>query len=142
MKTILRWIAVIPGSVAAMLVVNIINGFTVAFIFPDVVDEICKAWFGSLVFVMAAHSIAPRGKFVTALVIGTLYAGCGTMAVLIDIRSPHPQHAVWLQILTTVISIAATVFACCLSHAMEKDSAQKRNPVLKTGNLTCDTTWN
>jgi hypothetical protein len=121
MKSILRWIAVLPGAVVAMIVVNIINGFTVAVIFPEIVDEVCKAWFGSLAFVLAAYYIAPVGKAVTAIVVATTYCAIGLFAMVLDIRSGQPHHPAWFQITTALISVTASVLACALVYSFERD---------------------
>jgi len=73
MKNILRWIAILPGSFIAMILANFLNALTFGFVLPDAVDQIFKSWFGSLAFVGAAHYIAPKGKFVTAIVVASAY---------------------------------------------------------------------
>lgn len=125
-KQILRWLAVLPGAFAAMIFVNIINGFTVAVIFPQVVDDACKSLFGSLAFVLAAYYIAPKGKFVTAVVVATAYCAVGTFAILVALRSGDTKYSGWTMIIMAVISIIASVVACLFAKSFE-DNAQKES---------------
>ena len=110
-----------PGAFAAMILVNILNGLTVAIIFPDFIDEVCKSWFGSLDFVMAAYYIAPSGKVVTAIVVATTYCAIGIFAVVINLRSGQPDHPAWIEITTTVITVVASVLACMMAYSFDKE---------------------
>jgi hypothetical protein len=121
MKNLLRWIAVLPGAVAAMILVNALNGLTVAMIFPVLIDECCKAWFGSLAFVLAAYYIAPKGKFLTAVVVASSYCAIGLFAVLVNIRSGHSDHPIWLQILTAILTVLASVLACTIAWSLDHE---------------------
>ncbi len=121
MITVLRWIAVLPGAFLAMLIVNTINSFTVAYIFPDFFDECSKAWFGSIAFVAAPGYIAPKGKFVTSLVIGTVYCTLGALGVWFDLRAGIHEHPFWRQILWLGLSIAGSVVGCALAHVLESE---------------------
>jgi uncharacterized membrane protein len=126
MKAILRWIAVLPGALAAMILVNILNSLTVGEFTTGFLDECSKAWFGSLAFVLAAYYIAPKGKVVTAIVVATAYCAIGTFAVVIDLRSDAPHHPFWIQVITTALSILASVFACGLAYHFEKEKNTKK----------------
>jgi putative Ca2+/H+ antiporter (TMEM165/GDT1 family) len=120
-KNTFRWILVLPGAIAAMILVNTLNGLTVAMIFPDFIDEVCKSWFGSLAFVMTSYYIAPNGKVVTAIVVATAYCAIGLFAVVIALRSGESHHPAWIEITTTIISIIASVLACLIVYSFDKD---------------------
>ena len=126
MKIILRWIAVLPGAVAAMILVNIINGLTVGEFTTGFLNESSKAWFGSLAFVGAAYYIAPKGKVVTAIVVATAYCAIGVFAVVIDLESDAPHHPFWLQIITAVLSVVASALACVLAYSFDKDARSEK----------------
>ncbi|HZM05056.1 MAG TPA: hypothetical protein VFC44_18805 [Candidatus Saccharimonadales bacterium] len=126
----IRWILILPGAVAAMILVNIINGWTVAVIFPDFVDDCCKSWFGSLAFVCGAAYIAPKGKAITAIVIATAYCSFGLFGVVMSLRSGHADHATWWEILMTVLTVFASVVACMLVWSMDKHKQRAENSQL------------
>jgi hypothetical protein len=125
-KNILRWIALLPGAFAAMILANIINAQTVGVFTIGLIDECSKAWFGSLAFVLAAYYIAPKGKVVTAIVVATAYCAIGTFAVVIDLRSDAPHHPFWTQIITVVLSIVASVAGCGFAYCWEKDKISEK----------------
>lgn len=105
-----------------MILVNIINGLTAAIIFPDTVDECCKAWFGSIAFVLAAYYIAPTGKTITAIVVASVYCGIGVFAVLVGWHENRLTHSLWLTIITTVITVLASIFACYYANSLEEET--------------------
>jgi hypothetical protein len=120
MKNALRWIAVLPGAFLAMLVVNTINWFTAEYVLPDTLDQIGKAWFGSIAFVMAAGYIAPKGKFITSVVVASAYSAIGIFAVILAIANHVQSHPIWLEILTTIVCVFAAVVGCAVIHGVEK----------------------
>ena len=128
MKNVLRWISLLPGCFAAMILVNFINAMTFGFVLPDFVDQCLKSWFGSIGFVLAAYYIAPNGKFLTTIVVASAYCAIGTFAVTIALQSGVAHHPAWLEITTTVISIVASVLACIMCHSFE---SEKKSESLK-----------
>ena len=128
MKTVLRWIGVLPGAILVMLLVNTINALTTGIIFPETVDAICKSWFGSLAFVLAAYYIAPKGKVVTAIVIATAYCVNGTLALFIQLKTGPTEYPAWLLIVSGIITILASISGCILAYCFDKE---KQTELLK-----------
>jgi hypothetical protein len=120
MITVLRWIAILPGAFA-MLLVNTLNALTFGFFLPDFIDQCFKSWFGSMAFVGSAYYIAPKGKVVTTIVVASAYCAIGTFAVLVALRSGQVGHPAWVEITMIVISVIASLLACLVAISFEND---------------------
>lgn len=122
MKPFLRWLAVVPGAIAAMVAVNILNTYAIAWWAPDSLNESIKAWFGSMGLVVAAYYIAPKGKFITSVVVATAYCAIGTFAALLSIKGGESKNPAWLVMVTTALSLGASAVACMVTFSMEKET--------------------
>jgi phosphatidylglycerophosphate synthase len=125
MITVLRWIAVLPGAFAAMILVNTLNALTFGFVLPDFIDQCVKSWFGSMAFVGAVYYIAPKGKVVTTIVVATAYCAFGIFGVLMALRLGEAGRPVWVEITMIVISVAASVLTCLMCREIEQQKVSE-----------------
>ena len=130
MKNVLRWIALLPGAVLAMILVNSFNSIALGYILPDFIpfdftNDLFKSWFGSIAFIAAARYIAPKGKVVTSIVVASAYCSVGTFAVIVAIHTGRLNHPAWEELLMAAVSVLACVNACALIHYFEKENQAK-----------------
>ncbi len=111
----LRWIAVIPCSIVAFILSTLLSGI----ILPqwDILNypsQLISSIAGPVCFVLVGASIAPIGKFTTAIllvIINALFSGVIilTFAVVIN---PTPEIPLWWLIVCNISGVGASILCC------------------------------
>lgn len=121
MNNVLRWALLLPVACVAILVVNGVVVLTIGTLMPEALTECVKSGFGTFGFIAAAYMMAPRGKFITALIVGSGYNAVGIFVIVVNILQGDNQFPVWEEILMISAAVAATAAACSMAHSYESD---------------------
>lgn len=122
-RYILRWVAIIPGAVLAVLVVMFPihwlvmlqyvdhgEGSLKGILNPRTLESLANAFFTPFIFIAAGSAIAPRYKLPTgtflALLLVPLYVWLATF-VLSDIHQGLYTGARWFRLVVTVLLCTA-----------------------------------
>jgi hypothetical protein len=118
MKNVLRWLAVLPGAVAASIVVQFINALLNSFVL-DILMQWWNSWAGTFVLIFAGVYIAPSHKFITAIILTVLYAVFIGAMLAAGFLSKLQSTPLWNLIVCAGISLFAAVISCLLAKEME-----------------------
>jgi hypothetical protein len=121
MKTVLRWVAVLPAAVAASVAVQLLN-ILFGMFFPAFVIQLWNCWIGTAVFVFAGCYTAPRFKFAVGITLSLI------MAMLLGIYLfLGPENHSWFYfLLMAAISLAALVYACVIVKCWETETDENQ----------------
>jgi hypothetical protein len=116
---VLRWIAVLPGAIAAFLFAQV--ALLIASLFMWLPDFVWQLWATVVCPVAALNAaivIAPKYKFAVALAITTLLTGTMfIIAFLVLAGSYTPSQAnKWWFLATCVAGIVAPIWMCVKLH--------------------------
>ena len=115
----LRWVAILPGAVAAFLMaqVAVIIG-NLFWPLPDFLVQLWSAWVCPICFVIAGVYIAPKFKFVVALILTTLMTGIMFITVFLVLTGAYVPGNVnkWWFLFTCVAGIVAPIWICASLH--------------------------
>jgi hypothetical protein len=114
----LRWIAVLPAAILGSLIVQTINALLGYFV-PDVLMQIWNSWSGFLAFVLAGFYVAPKNKFITALVLTVLYSVFIGAFLVLGLNPRYHGTPAWLLIVCGVLSLVGATMSCLLAKEME-----------------------
>jgi hypothetical protein len=119
MGNVLRWIAVLPGAIAAFLVAQVavlIAGLFVSL--PDVVWQFWSAVVCPIAALNAAIVIAPKFKFAVALAITTLLTGTMFVIIFMVLSGFYRPGSVnkWWFLITCAAGIIAPIWTCISLH--------------------------
>jgi hypothetical protein len=113
----LRWIAVLPAAIAGFAVAQItvlIGGLFV----PDFLCQLWSAWVCPIGFVLAGVFVAPKFKFVVALILTTLMTAMMSVTIFLVLSSGRvPLNGnKWWFLFTCVASLVAPIWFCAKLH--------------------------
>ena len=119
----LRWIAVLPGAIVAFLIAQvavIVGSFFMPL--PDFLAQLWSAWVCPIAFILAGVYIAPKFKFVVALILTALMTGMIFVTIFIVLSSGHvPGNAnKWLFLFTCIAGLVAPIWVCAKLHHDEE----------------------
>jgi len=108
----LRWVLVIPLSVAAFCIVLIINAITSLGWFQYPV-QLFNSWAGPIALVATAVWCAPKFKAVSGAVMGLLYASMLVLGIVIMFKHDNIKtFQFWWGIACGLIGIIVALCAC------------------------------
>src|SRR5947199_10330209 len=84
----LRWIAVLPGAIIGFVLAQL--AVIVGSLFmPDFLAQLWSAWVCPIAFILAGVYIAPRFKFVVALILTALMTAMMSITIFLVLSSGH-----------------------------------------------------
>lgn len=112
--TVLRWAALVPGSLLGGLVLGYIVSMLPRIIFTQFIGDLIASAAMSAMVIYCAHSIAPRAKRNTSIVLGYSYSIIlillvGVVTAIALSSGDGLDRTYWNYIIFTVISIIAMI---------------------------------
>jgi hypothetical protein len=120
----LRWLAVLPGAVAAFAVAQLAVILGSLFVtLPDFLIQLWSAWVCPVAFLYAGIHIAPKYKFVVALILTTLLTGMMFVIVFLVLAGSYTPRDVnkWWFLFTCLAGIVAPIWMCASLHHEDED---------------------
>jgi hypothetical protein len=116
-RQILRWIAVLPGAIVCAAVAQVIAVIGGLFT-PDWMAQAWSSWTVPVAFVIGGAYIAPKFKFVVALVLTIVVTGLTfLLAFLVLTNAIAPSNTnKWWFLVTSLIGIVGPIWACVSLH--------------------------
>ena len=112
-----RWIAVLPGAIIAFAIAQILVILGGLFT-PDFVVQLAGAWACPIAFVTAGVFIAPKFKFVVALILTALMVAMMSVTIFWALYTQHVPGDVnkWWYFFTCIVGLVAPIWFCAKLH--------------------------
>ena len=119
----LRWIAVLPGAIIGFVLAQL--AVIVGSLFmpmPDFLAQLWSAWVCLIAFILAGVYIAPKFKFVVALILTALMTAMMSITIFLVLLSGHvPGNAnKWSFLFTCIAGLVAPIWLCAKLHGDEE----------------------
>jgi hypothetical protein len=120
----LRWVLVLPAAIvsyfAIQIVIAIMNSFTpFPESFENIFCQLINSVAGPYCFVVAGTMLAPKYNFIVSITLTVLYVIINTTILVIAIMNGSSTIPLWWLIITSILGIITTIYACARFHKEE-----------------------
>jgi hypothetical protein len=115
----LRWIAVLPGAIIGFVLAQLA---VIVMLMPDFLGQLWSAWVCPIAFILAGVYIAPKFKFVVALILTALMIAMMSITIFFALLSGDiPGNAnKWWFLVTCIAGLVAPIWVCAKLHRDEE----------------------